>query len=116
MELEFIACYRFFTSIAYNDISNTIEWIPNDAAQALSVMDHSSGSIKWLIISQNGFNSPIVYGSVPAGAEQIIPESGGIPVQIQPDDFIIVNGTFTDNGYDCYWSGSNFGGYEEELQ
>jgi hypothetical protein len=102
--LELKSCYRQINSVA--ELSGMISWSPAEMANSLSVTDISTGTIKWLIVTQNGFNSPVTYGTLPANTQQIIPESG-MPVQIQASDLITVSGTFTDSGNTCHWIGTN---------
>jgi hypothetical protein len=56
---------------------------------------------KWLVASPPpGFDPPVTYGTVPAGAIQVIPAGGGAPAALASGDFIIV--VLTAPGTDGY--------------
>lgn len=76
-----------------------IDWTPA-IYPATTVAVSGGAGPKWLVASAPpGFGPPVTYGTVPAGAFQIIPVAGA-PAPVVSGDFIII--TFTAPGDDGY--------------
>ena len=68
--------------------SGNIDWQPPVAATSVSVQSQMGG-VRWLLYSEEGVTPPLGYGQVPAGAQQVLPQSGS-PVDPQSGDMITV--------------------------
>lgn len=79
-----------------------ISWTPNVAVNTLYVTDTTQGGLKWVVYSEAGFNSPVTFGTLPAGATEQTPASGSLAAT----DIVLVNGRFTDSGNLCFNSGT----------
>jgi hypothetical protein len=81
-----------------------ISWTPNVTVNNLYVTDLSGTGFKWLLVSEDGFTSPVTFGTVPSGATAQTAASG----TLSTSDFVGVSGRFTDSGTgaQCFNSGS----------
>jgi len=81
-----------------------ISWTPNVTVNTLYVSDLLGSAVKWLLISENGFTSPVTFGTVPSGATEQTAASG----TLSATDVVSVSGRFTDSGtgFQCFNMGS----------
>ena len=92
--------YRQVTLTAQFTPPGRIEWTPA-TYPVTTVFVSGTSAAKWLVSSPPpGFGPPVNYGTVPAGAFQVIPTGGGAPPAVTTGDFIII--TFTAPGDDGY--------------
>ncbi|HUU02688.1 MAG TPA: hypothetical protein VM425_14725 [Myxococcota bacterium] len=106
LNLEVSFCQVGLPAIGYDAGSGQISWDPAVPAESLMVFDGSGSA--WQIYSESGFTPPVIYGQLPAGAQQVMPLSGS-PAAIGSGDliFIVPKGGFIDyQGYACYSSAS----------
>jgi hypothetical protein len=85
-----------------------ISWTPNVTVNTLYVTDLLGTGFKWLIISEDGFTSPVSFGVLPSGATEQTAASG----TLAPTDLVGVNGRFVDGntGAQCFNTGSSLPG------
>lgn len=83
-----------------------ISWTPNVAVNTLYVTDFLGTSFKWLLISEDGFTSPVTFGSVPSGATEQTEATGTLAAT----DMVGVSGRFIDSGTgaQCFSMGSGY--------
>ena len=88
------------------DTSNgQIAWTPALAAQRIEVVA-ADGSPKWTVESATGIATPVTYGTVPPGAEQLWPLTGSPDALVSGDRITVtMNGTGAD-GYPYRGAGS----------
>jgi len=70
-----------------------ISWSPNVTVNTLYVTDLSGTSFKWLLISEDGFTSPVTFGTVPPEATEQTAATG----TLSSTDMVGVSGRFTDS-------------------
>jgi hypothetical protein len=80
--------YRLLTLALQLTPPSTITWNPTTyPVTALNVI--SSINIKWsLTATGEGFSPPVLYGTVPAGASQVLPLNNAAPPPLSSGDFI----------------------------
>jgi hypothetical protein len=91
--------FRLVNLIAEFTPPGTISWSPTTPANTVAV----TGSLgaKWLVAAPApGFQPPVIYGTIPAGAIQLLPSGGGAPPALASGDFIAVG--LTAPGTDGY--------------
>jgi hypothetical protein len=81
-----------------------ISWTPNVTVNTLYVTDLLGTGFKWLLVSEEGFTSPVTFGTVPSGATEQTAATG----TLSPTDSVAVSGRFIDGstGAQCYSWGS----------
>ena len=81
-----------------------ISWTPNVTVNTLYVSDLLGTGVKWLLVSENGFTSPVTFGTVPSGATEQTVASGTLSLT----DMVGVSGRFVDSGTgaQCFNTGS----------
>jgi hypothetical protein len=81
-----------------------ISWTPNVTVNTLYVADLSATGYKWLLVSDNGFTSPVTFGTVPSGATEQTAASG----TLASTDMVAVSGRFIDSssGAQCFNTGT----------
>ena len=103
LNLELGFCLVPLPEINYDDGTGQITWDPPVDAQALLVVSPIARLLRWSVYSDTGFDSPVVYGQVPAGAQQQWPLSGS-PEPITSGDLITLtppNGLIEYEGTMC---------------
>ena len=70
-----------------------ISWSPNVTVNTLYVTDLSGTGFKWLLISEDGFTSPVTFGTVPPEATEQTAATG----TLSSTDMVGVSGRFTDS-------------------
>jgi hypothetical protein len=67
----------------------------------------SQESAKWLIYAPGvGFDSPVTYGAVPEGAEQLLPAQNAAPAPLASGDMVNVFASgVSEDGYSYYATG-----------
>jgi hypothetical protein len=71
-----------------------ISWTPNVTVNTLYVTDLLGSGFKWLLVSEDGFTSPVTFGTVPSGATAQTAAAG----TLSPTDMVGVSGRFIDSG------------------
>ena len=82
-----------------------ISWTPNVTVNTLYVTDLLGSGFKWLLVSEDGFTSPVTFGTVPSGATEQTAATG----TLSSTDMVGVSGRFTDSitGAQCFNTGSS---------
>jgi hypothetical protein len=92
-------------TVGVDAASGHISWTPALAAQRIEVVA-ADGSPKWTVESASGMATPVTYGTVPVGAEQLWPLAGAPDALVSGDRITVtMNGTGAD-GYAYRGSGS----------
>lgn len=102
LNLEVSFCQAALPVIGYESGSQQISWDPVVPLETLMVFT-DNGPV-WEIYAETGMDSPIVYGQLPSGAQQVYPASGS-PAAISSGDRISVvplSGFIDYQGYACY--------------
>lgn len=86
LDLELGFCFVPLPELDYDGGTGQITWDPPVGAQVLVVLSPLSG-LRWSLYSETGFEPPVIYGEIPAGAEQSWPASGS-PAPISSGDLI----------------------------
>ncbi len=111
VEMDLLLEYCFASSLPEISYQNgMITWEPDVKVNLLLIMDSTSGILKWGISADDGFSSPVNYGTVPVGATQSFPLAGA-PDPIGTGDSIMLyplDGRIPYNGYECYSLGGNY--------
>ena len=91
--------------VSANAANGQIAWTPALAAQRIEVLA-ADGSPKWTVESASGMATPVTYGTVPPGAEQLWPLTGSPDALVSGDRITVtMNGTGAD-GYPYRGAGS----------
>ena len=82
-----------------------ISWTPNVTVNTLYVSDMTGTGFKWLLVSEDGFTSPVTFGTVPTGATEQTAATGTLS---STTDMVGVSGRFTDSdtGAQCFNTGT----------
>lgn len=88
-----------------------ISWTPNVTVNTLYVTNLTNttdSGVKWMLISEDGFTSPVTYGSAPTGALEQPVATGTLALM----DLVVVSGRFIDSntGAQCFNTGSSLPG------
>ncbi|WP_419659446.1 uncharacterized protein Dvar_83390 [Desulfosarcina variabilis str. Montpellier] len=87
-----------------------ISWTPNVTVNTLYVSDMTGTGFKWLLVSEDGFTSPVTFGTVPTGATEQTAATGTLS---STSDMVGVSGRFTDSdtGAQCFNTGTALPSY-----
>lgn len=93
-----------YTTLTVTVVGNTIDWTPPRPASYVFVQ--STTELKWAIVTDTQLMlPPITYGTVPAGAVQVMPTAGSPPALAAGDQVSITTLGTTSDGLPSYGSG-----------
>jgi len=105
IEREYCLTEKVLT-VQYDAQANNISWTPEIPVGTITSIDNAGyDGYKWMLTSDDGMTSPVVYGTTPNGAGQGWPLDGAPPADIASGDVIMItplNGLVPYNGFSCY--------------
>lgn len=82
------------TELTVSVSGNSIGWAPESKARQIYVTG-ADGEVKWIVMIESdstpGFDGPVTYGTVPAGATALFPYDGSAPAPLASGDSVMVS-------------------------
>jgi len=107
LTIDLTGCSVTLPAVTYDAGTNGISWTPSVPLSTLGVQSGTTFDVKWALVASDeevGFDSPVVYGTVPAGAQQIMPMNNVSAESLATGDIILVsplNGVMEYEGHTC---------------
>lgn len=88
---------------------SAISWAPAYGASFISVSSADGSSAKWAVVAATGvMKPPLAYGTLPAGATQILPFNNGQPGAVNSGDIIQITLSDTSSSGTSIWGSATF--------
>ncbi|MCD6499281.1 MAG: carboxypeptidase regulatory-like domain-containing protein [Deltaproteobacteria bacterium] len=107
LTIDLTDCMVSLPTVTYEAGTNSLFWTPSVSIATLSVQPSMGSQVKWVLVARDdqiGFDSPVVYGTVPVDAMQLMPLNNAAPPPITTGDMIMVspvNGVMQYEGHTC---------------